>query len=69
MAQLREDRQPAAPHECCSMNWVCDEQFDGHRIWILTIVDTLNRAVSEFGCQEKIRVDNGSPFTSKELVL
>ena len=26
MAQLREDRQPArAPHECWSMDWMCDE--------------------------------------------
>ena len=73
------------------MDWMCDELFDGRRIWILTIVDnfsrvgpgisvsrqarvsdvveTLNRAISEFGCPDRIRVDNGSQFTSKELDL
>ena len=92
MAKLRAGRRPArAPHECWSMDWMCDELFDGRRIWILTIVDnfsrvspaiwvgqqaratdgvdTLNRATAEFGCPGRIRVDNGSQFTSKELDL
>ena len=92
MAKLRADRRPArAPHECWSMDWMCDELFDGRRIWVLTIVDnfsrvspaiwvgrqaratdvvdTLKRALSEFGCPGRIRVDNGSQFTSKELDL
>ena len=33
------------------------------------VVDTLNRATAEFGCPGRIRVDNGSKFTSKELDL
>ena len=33
------------------------------------VVDTLNRATAEFGCPGRIRVDNGSQFTSKELDL
>lgn len=92
MAKLRADRRPArAPHECWSMDWMCDELVDGRRIWVLTIVDnlsrvspaiwvgrqaratdvvdTLKRALSEFGCPGRIRVDNGSQFTSKELDL
>ena len=44
MAKLREDRQSAkAPHECWSMDWTCDELLDGHRIWVLTIVDNFSR--------------------------
>lgn len=33
------------------------------------MVDTLNKAIAEFGCPQRIRVDNGSQFTSKELDL
>ncbi len=92
MAKLRKDQRPTmAPHENWSMDWMCDELFDGRRIWVLTIVDnlsrvspavwvgrraratdvvdTLNQAISEFGCPERLRVDNGSQFTSKELDL
>ena len=44
MAKLREDRQPAkVPHECGSMDWMCDELLDGRRIWVLTIVDNFSR--------------------------
>ena len=33
MAKLRADRQTArAPHECWSMDWMCDELLDGRRI-------------------------------------
>ena len=32
-------------------------------------MDTFNRATAEFGCPGRIRVDNGSQFTSKELDL
>ena len=85
MAKLRKDHRPTmAPHENWSMDWMCDELFDGRRIWVLTIVDnlsrvspavwvgrraratdvvdTLNQAISEFGCPERLRVDNGSQF-------
>ena len=59
------------------MDWMCDELFDGRRIWVLTIVDnfsrvspgiwvgrqarandvveTLNRAIAELGCPQRIR--------------
>ena len=41
----------------------------GRRARATDVVDTLNQAISEFGCPERIRVDNGSQFTSKELDL
>ena len=33
------------------------------------VVETVNRAISAFGCPERIRGDNSSPFTSNELDL
>ena len=33
------------------------------------VVETLDQAAGEFGCPQRIRVDNGSQFTSKELDL
>ena len=43
-AKLREDRSPAtAPNQVWAMDFVHDQLFDGHKIRILTIVDTFTR--------------------------
>jgi putative transposase len=47
-AKLREDRTDAIrPNQCWSMDFMADQLFDGRRLRLLTIVDTVSR-VSPF---------------------
>jgi len=44
MAKLRDDRSNATgPNQVWAMDWMHDELFDGRRLWVLTVVDTLSR--------------------------
>lgn len=44
MAKLREDRRTAVmPNDCWSMDWMCDQLYDGRRLWVLTIVDNFSK--------------------------
>ena len=43
-AKLREDRQPAVrPNEVWAMHFLHDQLATGHKIRVLTIVDTFSR--------------------------